>query len=468
MPRTSAASSADVLVIGGGAAGTLTATALARSTSLGRPIRLTVVEPAADLGRGVAYAHAHDFRLNVPAGAISASADDRDHFLRWLEARQPGAGRTSFATRAEFGRYLAATLDDALARAGSAVSFQHVRRGAAAAEASDAGVRVRLDDGSTIEATAVVVATGLQPPGTAWAPEPLRDSSRFVADPWAPEALDRLAHAARPGNLADVLLVGTGLTAIDLALLLDRPGRNVHAISRRGRLPRAHSTKALSGVPTDVAEFQARMRDGVAAAPATADGIADTVSASLTDGARRFASWQWVLDGVRPITQQTWQRLPVAERAALVRRHGAWWEVHRHRMPPEVATRVALMRSAGRLTVSAAEVVGAKPRDGGLAVRLSDGRRIDVAYVVNCTGPRSDPGGLVAQLLDAGLATPGPLGLGLATEAGRLLDRSGSTAGPLWTLGILRRGELWESTAIPEIRVQAQAVAEAVLACLAR
>jgi uncharacterized NAD(P)/FAD-binding protein YdhS len=192
------------------------------------------------------------------------------------------------------------------------------------------------------------------------------------------------------------------------------------------------------------------------------------MSTELVDGARRFTSWQWVFDGVRPVTQQTWQRLPVAERAALAGRHGAWWELHRHRMPPEVAARVAAMRIGGRLEVSKAEVVGVEPRAGGLCVRLSDGRTIDVGYVVNCTGPRPDPGELVARLLDSGVATRDALGLGLATEEGRLVDRSGSTVTPLWTLGILRRGELWESTAIPEIRVQAQQVAAAVLATLRR
>jgi len=36
----------------------------------------------------------------------------------------------------------------------------------------------------------------------------------------------------------------------------------------------------------------------------------------------------------------------------------------------------------------------------------------------------------------------------------------GSAAGRLFTLGNLRRGELWETTAIPELRVQARAIAE--------
>jgi len=53
--------------------------------------------------------------------------------------------------------------------------------------------------------------------------------------------------------------------------------------------------------------------------------------------------------------------------------------------------------------------------------------------------------------------------MGLRTESGRLVDSAGSTEAPIWTLGCVRRGELWESTAIPEIRAQAAQVAVSVL-----
>jgi uncharacterized NAD(P)/FAD-binding protein YdhS len=59
-------------------------------------------------------------------------------------------------------------------------------------------------------------------------------------------------------------------------------------------------------------------------------------------------------------------------------------------------------------------------------------------------------------LLDAGLAAPGPLGLGLAT------DPDGRCSEGVYALGALRRGELWETTAVPEIRVQADAIAATI------
>jgi hypothetical protein len=92
-----------------------------------------------------------------------------------------------------------------------------------------------------------------------------------------------------------------------------------------------------------------------------------------------------------------------------------------------------------------------------------------VGWVVDCTGPGQrleDP--LWRGLFESGAAVPGPLGMGVTTRDGRLLDAQGRSARPLFTLGAPRRGELWETTAIPEIRVQAAALAQQLLVPPAR
>ena len=73
---------------------------------------------------------------------------------------------------------------------------------------------------------------------------------------------------------------------------------------------------------------------------------------------------------------------------------------------------------------------------------------------------------LLASLLAAGHACPGPLGMGLATDGSGRVRAADGTVGAAWTLGAMRRGELWESTAIPEIRAQAVAVAQAITGCV--
>jgi uncharacterized NAD(P)/FAD-binding protein YdhS len=139
-------------------------------------------------------------------------------------------------------------------------------------------------------------------------------------------------------------------------------------------------------------------------------------------------------------------------------------------MAPVTAERLAAVRESGRLCQHTGEVVAAEDTGDAIRVLLSDGTAMTVGAVVNCTGPVGDAraDSLLASLLSSGVARAGSVGLGLDTaDDGRILGTTGRRA-PLWTLGALRRGSLWESTAMPEIRAQAADVAVAVMAHLAR
>ena len=128
------------------------------------------------------------------------------------------------------------------------------------------------------------------------------------------------------------------------------------------------------------------------------------------------------------------------------------------------------MRATGAVDVRVASVVALEPAGGqAMAATLRDPhgeQRVLVDGLVNATGPvydvRRSPDPLLRALLGRGLATPGPLGLGLRTDDGALLDASGRRSPHLYTLGALRRGELWETTAVPEIRAQAAGIAAAL------
>jgi uncharacterized NAD(P)/FAD-binding protein YdhS len=124
-------------------------------------------------------------------------------------------------------------------------------------------------------------------------------------------------------------------------------------------------------------------------------------------------------------------------------------------MAPSVAARISAMQDTGQLVIAAGGVRSARTTRGGVDVELAD-RRIRVGAVVNCSGPvpdvRRSSHHLIRELLHRNVVRPGPLGLGLATE------RDGSIPGSdrkLWLVGPLRRGHLWETTAVPEIRAQA-------------
>ncbi|MGW2718670.1 FAD/NAD(P)-binding protein [Streptomyces sp. NPDC001492] len=444
-----------VAVVGAGAAGTLTALQLCETATRRRtPLGLVLIDPAPEAGRGTAYATRDPrHRLNVPAGGMSCYPDDPGHFTRWLcRHGEPSVTAADFATRYRYGAYLADTLAQAIVRAQGTVTVRRLRtRAESCTDTPEGRPALRLADGGHLSVDSVVLATGPAAPSASWAPPALRTSARFIAAPWATGALD-----GPLSDTADVLLVGTGLTAVDLALTLDRPGRTVHSLSRSGLLPQPHAL-----TPAGPMDAPTGLDD------ASLGRLRRAVYGHISRSVRTHGDWRPALDSLRPHTARLWESLTPDDRAEFLAREGALWNTHRHRMAPATAESVARARTARRLTVHTGAVTEAAEHDGSLLVTLSNGRTLHVGWVIDCTGPGrrfDDP--LWRSLFTSGAAVPGPLGMGVATREGRLLDSEGRADRPLFTLGAPRRGELWETTAIPEIRVQAAALAAQLLAPL--
>jgi uncharacterized NAD(P)/FAD-binding protein YdhS len=172
-----------------------------------------------------------------------------------------------------------------------------------------------------------------------------------------------------------------------------------------------------------------------------------------------------------------WARLAPQERSRFVQHVRAFWEVHRHRMPPTIADKIAGLREAGVLKVAAGTLVSAKADGDGIDVTYSprgtsSAQAVRVSWVVNCTGPgahnRHETHPFLRPLLHAGTLANDELCLGLLTdESGRALNASGQPCEDLFVAGTLRKATLWESTAVPELRGQAQTVARKALDLIA-
>ena len=367
---------------------------------------------------------------------MSAFPEQPDGFIDWYRTQVDATvGPGDFLSRSTYADYLEATLRAELA--GSRATCTHVTTSVTAIEA---GYLLHCDDGSTVSADSVVLAIGNPPPELSWAPAALRDSRYLVGDPWAPGALQGLRETC------DLLVVGSGLTMVDVALTLVRPGRTVHAISRHGLLPQAHLPTRAAAIPPP---------------PALADAcdlasMRSIVTAHLRDSVRASGDWRPAMDGLRPITADLWQRLSEACRQEFLVHDAAVWNAFRHRLPPASAERIAAAIRLGQLEVSADEVREAQPFEDHVTVTLRSGRELSVGTVLNCAGHNQR----IRPALLSGHCRPGPLGLGIDTdEAGRVLTPAGCPQERLLTLGASRIGQLWETTAIPEIRGQAQALA---------
>jgi uncharacterized NAD(P)/FAD-binding protein YdhS len=428
-----------VAVVGGGCAGVLTARELLRCTSG----EVLLIEPGRP-GGGLAYGAARPWHLlNSRAGAMSADPNDPGHFVRWANARGIPAAAQDFLPRRDNGDYLREVFADMVAVYPGRLRV--LPAAATAVHPDGAGCSVTLTPTARIRVDHVVLATG-NPAGErpAAVPSALEGHPGYVGDPWRDGGLDAIPDDA------PVLLVGAGLTAVDVALTLTAGGRRrapVVAASRRGQLPLAH-TVAAAPPATPALDDCATLRDVVRAVRASADEAGD---------------WRAVVDGMRPHLDELWLAFTPAEQEAFLRHLARPWECHRHRMAPSVAARIAELRSAGFFEVRAGGVRSVEAVEGGLLVTYGDGGQRRFGAVVSCAGPGRLPraaGTLVGGLLEAGLARVGRHGLGLDVDAtGRLIGADGAVQPRVWLIGPLRRGALWETTAVPEIRAQARRLA---------
>ncbi|MET0179636.1 MAG: FAD/NAD(P)-binding protein [Novosphingobium sp.] len=433
-----------VAIVGAGFSGTLLAINLLRH---GGP-RVTLIERRLAFARGVAFAAGQPGHLlNVRAANMSALPDQPAHFAEWLAREGRGVGAT-FATRHEYGRYLAGLLHETVVDSGGRLVM---RQGDVRGLAWNGDrATLTLDDGPAVRADAVVLALGNLPPDDppGFAAAGLAEET-YVPDPWTVD----------PGRglKADdtVVVLGTGLTMVDLAVALDDSGfgGRIVAVSRRGLLPRAHASEA----PGATAPLPEVPRETGAALLRRVRNLAGEVG------------WRAAVDALRPHTQALWMGAPEAARGRFLRHLRPWWDVHRHRLAPEVAERLQALLAEGRLEIVRAGLTRVTRSRHGVAVELTlrrsgEVRRLDAARIVNCTGPQGDllrsreP--LFQRLLDEGAIRPGRHGFGIDVNAhSETIDAHGMANPRLLALGPLTRGTFWEIVAVPDIRVQAWSVA---------
>jgi uncharacterized NAD(P)/FAD-binding protein YdhS len=404
-------------------------------------LRVLLVDDHAH-GPGLAYSTGADVhRLNVAAGRMSARCDDPGHFVDWSRARGWRCEPAEFARRSRYGRYLRDLLAESCTGATGEVELLPIQARAVALRRRS----LELAGGRPIECDAVVLALGnFPPPSLPHVPH----HHRVIEDPWDPIAFNRIA---RPEQ---VLLVGSGLTMVDVALTLAErfPEVPLRAISRNGLLPHAHLPGIRNPAPPAL----------VPHGPLALDDVVRRVSWAIESAGNR---WRSVVDGLRPVTHRIWRSLSLDDQRRFLCGYARAWEVRRHRMAPPVAAGVARLRDCGHLSVGRGSVAGIEPAADRLDVRLADGTSMRASYVVNCTGPRQNLNGvddpLLQNLIGSGAGRLHPLGLGFDVNHDGLV--LGQSAVPLLAIGSLRRGALYESTAIPEIREQATQVAETLV-----
>jgi uncharacterized NAD(P)/FAD-binding protein YdhS len=450
------ATSYTIVIIGGGFSGTMLAANLLRQPPA-PATRIVLVERSARIGCGVAYApRSFPYLLNVPAGRMSAVSDQPLHLVEFARDRQLPTGPDTYLPRQFYGEYLQHVLNAAELGAPRHVRLERVYGEATAVDALGTGPLIVHVGEARWLADRVVLACGDPSPAHKTYAAEIAAHTAYVRDPHR----DGCTRASDK----NVLIIGTGLTMVDVALAAAARSPDVRlvAVSRHGLLPAAQES-ATAPVLDPKLNLLAQLGGlslrqlvaGIRALVATVQG--------------RGGDWREVIMRIREVAPALWRCLNDIERRRFLRHVRAYWDMHRHRMPPANAEQISTLRRSGQLQLRAGRILQLRV-DGDRLVALwrprgqSDTHEMWVDRVVDCTGsdPRlertADP--LLRHLLHAGWASSDSVGLGLRTGPdGRMIGADGRATTRLFYLGPMLRADHWEATAVGELLVRAEQLA---------
>jgi uncharacterized NAD(P)/FAD-binding protein YdhS len=438
-----------ILIIGGGASGTLLACHLLRA----RPadVSVSIIEKRSEIGFGLAFGTQDPSHLlNVRNANMSAFAGDPDHFIRWLARhRQPSpsidVNPAGFVSRHVYGRYIAELVAPLLADG----RLEHIRARCIDLSVHEAGASALLADGRSVSADIAVLATGHDetPAEMPW-----------LSYPWNSALLNGIADEA------PLLILGTGLGMVDCATSLLREGHKgpIYALSRRGLIPQAHRHIEVKAVAR--ADLPS---------PLTPLAVLRWLRKTAKLQHDRGGNWRSVVDGLRPHIQSIWRSFTPSQRGQFLRHARPWWDIHRHRMSPQVERTIVSAINHAKLIPIAGRLLDVRLERDGQIVRLrrkasSRVEEIAVQRIFNCSGvllnPLNSTDTLILNLLDKKMLRADPLGVGVdVTSDCAILDGDGKASPRFYAVGPLTRAQFWEITAIPDIRVQTERLAGWIL-----
>lgn len=444
-----------IAIVGGGATGTLTAVNLIKHAG-GKPLEINLVEKNERFGRGVAYSTVKDFHLlNVPAGKMGAFPDDLEHFHRWLTAKNFQYAANAFVPRRLYGEYLRELFEEAVAAKSENIQVNRFDDEATDIEIENGRIKIVLDSNATLDADAVVLAFGNFLP-----PHPKSESREFInhekyfQNPWQWDITEKINKSD------DVFIIGTGLTMADVVMSLyhNRHEGRIFGFSTRGLLPAVHELGHAYPSFADELKSQTRITD-----------LLKIVRRHIETAESNGGNWRAVIDSLRPQTQSIWLNLPTAEKRYFMQHLSRYWNVARHRLPPECAQVLDELQEKNQLQIMKGRLKNIGAANGGkFAITTTTAdvveKRIEADAVINCIGSESNfnrlESALLKNLIARGLIKTDILKMGVdAAPDGRTIDGNGAVSNQIFTVGTALKGVLWESTAMPEIRAQTERLA---------
>ncbi len=449
-----------IVIIGGGFCGTMTLIQLLRQTR--NPLHIILVNKNYPLAKGIAYStEDENHLLNVAAGKMSAFPEDPDHFLNWVK-NQKSLKRfvkdelyLAYLPRYIYGNYIQDILDESLKKKPSFVEYTVLNDGAKDVVQTINKYKIVLHANNAITVDKVILATGNSLPSQL----PIKDdrfytSQNYFGNPWHKSATE----STRPDET--VFIIGTGLTMLDTALSIARNGfrGKIIALSRNGLLPLHHKRRKPYLQILDDLKPPYRLQQ-----------LYEIYFNHIVQAEAQGNPAEALMDAIRPRIQEIWMGLSIPEKIQFMTHIKHFWNVTRHRAAKEVHDAISILREKNILDVMAGRLISMTETGNDIEVIFREkktlkNRIIKVNRIINCTGPETDitkvNDPFIKNLLKRGFIVPDELKLGVnALPDGTIIHKDNSLSSFLFTIGTNLKGILWESTAVPELRLQAQQLA---------
>jgi uncharacterized NAD(P)/FAD-binding protein YdhS len=456
----------DITIIGGGFCGVVTLMQLVRQAD--GPLSVTLVNKENPLARGIAFSSYNPRHLlNVAAGKMSAFPELPEHFTEWVlsksefsEYHLPSLPEL-FLPRIIYGAYLSSALDECLKQLPAHIQIEIKEDEAVDIDCTGGLPCVSLKNGSSFYTRKVILATGNFIPANPGIKNKgfYNDSKGYFSNPWTADAIRNAS------SCEDILIIGTGLTMVDNVLSIMESGfkGKITAVSTKGFFPLSHKKTA---------PYTAILSELDAFAPLV--NQYHIFKRHIRKVLEEQVTGEVVVDAVRPLTQQIWLNLSLKEKKSFMHHLRHLWGVARHRLPAGIHDKMISFIRHGRLEIIPGRLYDMAQNDNGkISACITErrtGKKIELSVdrVINCTGPQMDirkiENSLIRNLLARELICPDEMSLGMCAQPdGTILNSRNEPSSHLFTLGSNLKGILWESTAVPELRVQAKNIAKKLL-----
>lgn len=437
-----------IAIVGGGISGTLTVLQLIKQCK--NPLSVFWFDSQNKFCKGYAYNTFDDSHLlNVRANNMSIFTDEPSHFVNWLGLHHAKYSSKDFVPRKIFGDYVL----DVFETLKNSNPFVHIHQiTEEVTSIHKVGDFFQLKANQTYQAQKIILGFGNFLPA-----HPKSISQDFITSKNYFQNAFNVQLINQIQDYNNITIIGSGLTMIDMVVSLSRfnyKGK-INVISPHAYIPQAHQENSLPSVEPfiDSKKIYSLVE------------ILSLVNNQLKRAKKEKLNLHSVVDSMRPFLQNLWLNFSIDEKKQFLRHLRHKWGVARHRAPSQSMAIFTQLKSSGQLILLKGRISDIKTTQNGFELHYSNLQNshqfIKAGLIINCTGPESDysklKSPLIQQLINDRLIAPDQLKYGLNAQ------KDGQICSNIYTLGPPLKGILWESVAVPEIRVQAQELASKII-----